>query len=140
MEECSNGMVAYKGGRKHCLWVTDKMLALELRMSVKEVMRVGLGSRVMWYSLKYDQREVIKLGRDVDVEKLIKGNEGYAYVYVAGDEGPLVREVQGGVVNNGVLIGGSSSRGREEELAVDATQRQCGCNAITVAGDSNLER
>ena len=106
MEECSNRMVAYKGGIKECLWVKDKMSALELRMSVEDVMREGLGSRVMWYSLKYDQRKVIKLGRDIDVEKLIKGNEEYAYVYVAEDEGPFVTEVQGGVPNGGVLIGG----------------------------------
>ena len=45
------------------------------------------------------------------------------------------------MANGGVLIGGSLSRGtvdeREEELAADATQRQCSCNAVTVVGDGN---
>jgi len=84
------------------------MSALELWMSVEDVMKEG---RVMWYSLKYDRSEVIKLGRHVDVEKLIKSNEEYAHIYVAGDEGPFVREVQGGVVNSGVLIGGYRHEG-----------------------------
>ena len=69
-------------------------------------MREGLGNCVVWYSLKYDRREVIQLGRDVDVEKLIKGNEEYPYVYMVGDEGTFVREVQVGVVNRGILMGG----------------------------------
>jgi len=45
------------------------------------------------------------------------------------------------VVNSGVFIGGSSSPRRvdesEEEVTVDVTQRQCGCNAITVTEDGN---
>ena len=93
MEECLNGMVAYKGGRKDYLWVKEKTSILELQMSMEDVMREGLGNRVVWYSLKYDRREVIRLGRDVDVEKSIKGHEEYAYVYVAGDEDPFTREV-----------------------------------------------
>ena len=59
MEEWSNGMVAYKGGRKDCLWVNEKTSALELRMLGEDVMREGLDNRVMWYSLTYDRREVI---------------------------------------------------------------------------------
>ena len=49
------------------------------------------------------------------MEKLIKGNEQYAYIDTVGDEGLFVREVQVGVVNGGELIGGDPHGGEWTE-------------------------
>ncbi|KAJ8437858.1 hypothetical protein Cgig2_002992 [Carnegiea gigantea] len=58
----------------------------------------GLRGRRMWYSLKCNRFELLPLRRDGDFKKLMKGNDEYAYLYVAGSEAP-----QGG---------GCSDRGR----------------------------
>ena len=50
----------------------------------------GLKGREMWYTMKYDRREVLLLLKDVDVLNLTKGNEDYVYIYVGGKEGPFL--------------------------------------------------
>ncbi|KAJ8435704.1 hypothetical protein Cgig2_002661 [Carnegiea gigantea] len=78
------------GERKDCVWVKENMGVLEVLRIVEEAMGKGIRGRRMWYSLKYNRLELLPLGRDGDVKKLMKGNDEYAYLYVAGSEGPGV--------------------------------------------------
>ncbi|KAJ8444545.1 hypothetical protein Cgig2_000824 [Carnegiea gigantea] len=79
VEERVGMMVSYQGGRKDCVWVKEDMTAVEVMMLVEAAMGEGLKGRVMWLSLKYDRRQLIRLGRDADVMKLMKGNEEYSW-------------------------------------------------------------
>ena len=79
-------MLSYHGGRKDCLWLKENMSVVHVQRLVKEVLGEGLKGRQMWYNMKYDRREVLLLGKDVDVTKLINRNEEYAYIYVGGEE------------------------------------------------------
>ncbi|KAJ8419911.1 hypothetical protein Cgig2_000658 [Carnegiea gigantea] len=67
----SVGKVMLPGGRKDSAWVKKNMGVLKVLRSVEEAMG-----------------ELLPLGRDGDVKKLMKGNDEYAYLYVAGSEGP----------------------------------------------------
>jgi len=72
------------------VWVKENMGVLEVLRLVEEAMGKGVRGRRMWYSLKCNRFELLPLGRDGDVKKLMKGNDEYAYLYVAGSEGPCV--------------------------------------------------
>jgi len=68
LEEGGDRMLSYHGGRKDCIWIKENMpVVLEERL-VEEVMGKGLKGWEMWYSMKYDRREVLLLGKDVDVK------------------------------------------------------------------------
>ncbi|KAJ8430905.1 hypothetical protein Cgig2_008408 [Carnegiea gigantea] len=71
------------------------MGVLEVLRLVKEAMGEGLQGGRMWYSLKCNRFELLPLGRDGDVKKLMNGNDEYAYLYVAGSEGLCVTWVPG---------------------------------------------
>ena len=45
--------------------------------------------------------ELLPLGQDGDVRKLMKGNDLYTYLYVAGSEGLCMGHVQGNEVYKG---------------------------------------
>ncbi|KAJ8431233.1 hypothetical protein Cgig2_020778 [Carnegiea gigantea] len=83
------------GGRKDCVLVKENMNVLEVLRIVKEAMREGIKCRRMWYSLKHNRLELLPLGQGGDVKKLMKGNDEYTYLYVAGSEGPCVGGVHG---------------------------------------------
>ncbi|KAJ8431692.1 hypothetical protein Cgig2_006548 [Carnegiea gigantea] len=68
---------------------------LEVLRIVEEAMGKGIRGRRMWYSLKCNRLESLSLRRDGDVKKLMKGNDEYAYFYVAGIQGPCVGQVHG---------------------------------------------
>jgi len=65
----------------------------------------------------YNRREAIQLGWDADVQKLMKCNEEYVYIYVIKDEGKFVNKVQGFGVN-GELLTGWSSLSRESNKSL----------------------
>jgi len=83
-------MFLYHGGRKDCIWIKENMAVENVERLVEELMGEGLQGRKMWYSMKYNRREVLLLRKDVDVMKLMKGNKDYAYIYVGGKEGPFL--------------------------------------------------
>ncbi|KAJ8433774.1 hypothetical protein Cgig2_025937 [Carnegiea gigantea] len=60
---------------------------LDVLRLVEEVMEEGLRGQLMWYSLNCNRMELLPLGQDADVGKLMKGNDEYVYVYVAESEG-----------------------------------------------------
>ena len=69
----------------------------------------GLSERRMWFNTKYDQSMMLWMQQDVDVGKLIKGNEQFAYIYVAGRKGPIRKKVEvREVVTVGNLDGGAA--------------------------------
>ncbi|KAJ8442945.1 hypothetical protein Cgig2_019518 [Carnegiea gigantea] len=74
------------GGRKDCVWVKEYMGVLEVLQIVEEAMGEGIRGRRIWYSLECNRLELLPLGRDGDVKKLITGNDEYAYLYVARSE------------------------------------------------------
>ncbi|KAJ8425362.1 hypothetical protein Cgig2_032878 [Carnegiea gigantea] len=81
--------------RKDCVWVKENMGVLEVLRIVEEAMGEGIRDWHMWYSLKCNRLELLPLGQDGDVKKLMKGNDEYAYLYVAGSEGSCVGRVYG---------------------------------------------
>ncbi|KAJ8444285.1 hypothetical protein Cgig2_029698 [Carnegiea gigantea] len=114
------GKLCYKGRRKDCVWVKENMGVLDVLRLVEEVMGEGLRSRLMWYSLKCNQMELLPLGRDADVGKLMKGNDEYAYVYVEGSEGPCVEGLQWKEAYKGQGRGGGCTEGRRGGESVGA--------------------
>ena len=68
---------------------------LEVLRLVEEAMTEVIRGRRMWYSLKCNGMELLPLGQDGDVKKLMKGNDEYAYLYVVGSEGPCIGRVHG---------------------------------------------
>jgi len=107
-------MLSYHGGRKDCLWLKENMSVVHVQRLVKEVLGEGLKGRQMWYNMKYDRREVLLLGKDVDVTKLINRNEEYAYIYVGGEENRYLLHdnaaVGVGGVQEGTSVGGNGKR------------------------------
>jgi len=83
------------GGTKDCVWMKENMGVLEVLRIVEEAMGEGIRGQRMWYSLKCNRLELLPLGRDGDVKKLMKASDEYAYLYVAGSEGPCVGRVHG---------------------------------------------
>ena len=76
------------GGRKECVWVKENMGMLKVLRLVDEVMWEAVRGQRMWYSLKCNRFKLLPLGQDGNVKKLMKGNDEYAYLYVAVSEGP----------------------------------------------------
>ena len=87
----------------------------------------GFKGREMWYSMKYDRREVHLLGKDVDVTKLMKGNEEYAYIYVGGKEGSFVRRL-----HDSVAVG---MGGLHEGMSIEGTGKRTVAGGRTVDGE-----
>jgi len=94
------------------------MYAPQLVRLVEKAMAEALIRRMIWYSLKYERRELIQFGRDVEVGKLTKGKEEYAYIYAARDSRLFVRWL---LCSVGVASGsrGMSSSGRSERRVVN---------------------
>jgi len=80
--------LCYNGGMKGCMWVKENT-GVVLRL-VKEVMGDGIRGRLMWYILKYNRIELLPLGCDGDVRKLLNDNDEYAYLCMAGSKGPCM--------------------------------------------------
>jgi len=109
-------MFLYHEGRKDCIWIKENMVVENVERLVEELMGEGLQGRETWYSMKHDRREVLLLWKDVDVMKLMKGNEDYAYIYVGGKEGPFLRWLHHsaamgiGGVHEGTVVRGNVQR------------------------------
>jgi len=67
-----------------------------------------LRDRGMWYIMKYDIKDLLSFGKDVDVMKLLKGNDEHAYIYVDGEEGAVFRRVHESASVGGDVCGGTS--------------------------------
>ncbi|KAJ8432866.1 hypothetical protein Cgig2_033871 [Carnegiea gigantea] len=94
------GKVMLPKERKDCVWVKKNMGVLEVLRIAEEAMGEGIRGQRMWYSLKCNQLDLLPLGRDGDVKKLMKGNDEYTYLYVVGSEGPCVQRKLGLKVDN----------------------------------------
>ncbi|KAJ8435614.1 hypothetical protein Cgig2_012268 [Carnegiea gigantea] len=121
--EEGGGELCYKGGRKDCVWVKENMGVLDVLRLVEEVMGEGLRGQLMWYSLKCNRMKLLPLGWYADMGKLMKGNDEYAYVYVAGSEGRRGGESVG-AVDGGVRAeaGGVGSEQEPRSAAEDNTE------------------
>ena len=65
-----------------------------LKMAEKE-MGESLRGRDVWYTLKFDRRLLLLFGKDVDIVKLVRGNDGHVYLYDAGKGRALFAFVKG---------------------------------------------
>ncbi|KAJ8432093.1 hypothetical protein Cgig2_001174 [Carnegiea gigantea] len=133
VEEGAGRKLCYKGGRKDCVWVKENIGVFDVLRLVEEVMGEGLRGRLMWYSLKCNRMELLPLGRDADVGKLMKGNDEYAYVYVVGSEGrrggESVSAVDGGARAEAGGVGSeqvprSATEDNTEELGLKVDKRK----------------
>jgi len=59
-----------------------KLLEREIGESVR--------GRHVWYSLKFDRRTLMTLEKHENVVKLVRGNDGHAYVCMAGNDGTVL--------------------------------------------------
>jgi len=60
--------------------------------------------------MKYDRRALLPFWKDVDVMKLLKGNDEHAYIYVGGEERAVLRLLhESGGVGRGCVQEGTSS-------------------------------
>jgi len=88
---------------------------------VEGTIEEGLQGRSLWYSTKYDRKMLLPLRRDVDVGKLVKGNEDFGYMYIADSNGQIWKPMELSQVRGngeGSLCGGGESvAGRDEEAA-----------------------
>ncbi|KAJ8439204.1 hypothetical protein Cgig2_003417 [Carnegiea gigantea] len=84
-----------QGGRKDCVQVKENMGVVKVMRLVEEAMGEGIRGRLVWYSLKCNRMELLPLGRDGDVRKLMKVNDEHTYLYVAGSEGLCVGRLYG---------------------------------------------
>ena len=81
----------------------------------------ALKGRTMWYTLKYFRRKLIPFGKDVDVRKLMKGNDEYVYIYVGGEEGIIFRRLHDSAnVGRGSAQKGVSGAGNGKRIVVGA--------------------
>ena len=63
----------------------------------------------IWFNTKYDRSMRVWMQWHVDVGKLIKGNDEFGYIYVAGREGPFRKKVEvTGVVRDGEVDGAAA--------------------------------
>jgi len=85
--EKSGSELCYNGGKKNCVWVKENMVVVEVLRLVEEAIDEGLRGQLIWYSLNYNQMKLLPFGSNGDVRKLMKSNDEYARLYVAGSEG-----------------------------------------------------
>ncbi|KAJ8443111.1 hypothetical protein Cgig2_030879 [Carnegiea gigantea] len=122
IRERSRRKVMLLWGRKDCVWVKENMGVLEVLRVVEEAMGEGIRGRRI-------RLELLPLGRDGDVKKLMKENDEYAYLYVARSEGPCVGRVHGNEACEEQWRGGCTDCGR-----VGATVNTAGDVARAVDG------
>ena len=82
-----NGLMTYMGRRNVCIWISPSMGVGDL-LKLEREMGDSVRGEHMWYSLKFDRRMLASLEKDEDVVKLVRSNDGHAYVYIAGKDGP----------------------------------------------------
>ena len=61
---------------------------------VLETKREKLRNHMMWYNTKCDQNILMALQRARDMEKLMKGNDEFGYMYIIDKEGPIRQLMQ----------------------------------------------
>jgi len=88
--------------------VKADMSMLVVRRLVEEVMGEALQEREMWYGVKYDRGALLPLQKDVDLKKLLKGNDDDAYIYVGGEERAVMQRLHESDVGRGCLQDGIS--------------------------------
>jgi len=85
---------------------------------VEGTIQEGLQERTLWYSTKYDQKILLPLQRDEDVEKLVKGNDEYGYMYIGEKDVPIWKSMEVGNVDGNLrhtCCGGQRSAGCAHE-------------------------
>ena len=115
LDDGVNGLMTYVGGRSACTWISPSMgVGDVLKLLEREIGESVKGRRV-WYSLKFDRRMLMALEKDEDVVKLVRGNDGHAYVYIVGNDGPRAGVVgacqQVEVGSGGASVGGVRASG-----------------------------
>jgi len=118
LEEGVNGLMTYVGGRNACMWISPSVGVGDVLKLMEREMGESVGGRHVWYSMKFDRGLLMPLVKDEDVVKLVRGNDGHAYVYVAGKEGPRA----GPVVEH------------QEQQVGDGGAREVGAGAIGAVG------
>jgi len=83
-----NGLMTYVGGRNACMWISPSMGVGDVLNLLEREMGESVRGQHVWYSLKFDRRMLMPLEKDEDVVKLVRGNDGHAYIYIAGKDGP----------------------------------------------------
>ena len=58
------------------------MYVLIVERMVKKVKGESLQGLGTWYTMKYDRRALLPFRKDVDVMKLLKGNDEHVYIYI----------------------------------------------------------
>lgn len=88
VDEGANGAVTYVGGNTRCVWISEGMGVREVRKVVETAVGLCLEGRKAWYNMKFDRRLLMPFENDGDLVSLMRGNDGHAYVYIAGVGGP----------------------------------------------------
>ena len=73
----------------------------ELTKMVWEMTGSGMSEEKLWYCLKYDKGMLVAVDGDSDLKVIFKGNDEHGYMYVAGNDGPVRRAQERGVVYEG---------------------------------------
>jgi len=97
LDDGGNGLMTSVGGRNACIWISPSMRVGDVLKLLEREIGESVRERHVWYSLKFDRRMLMALEKDEDVVKLVRGNDGHAYVYIVGKDGPrasLVGECQ----------------------------------------------
>ena len=128
--ECGvNGVLSYEGGSSDCVWLKEDMGLDDVVKVVEGTIEEGLQGRSLWYSTKYDRRMVLPLRRDVDVGKLVKGNDEFGYMYIVDKNVPIWKSKEGSEVGKNVQ--GSLSGARDQEEAATFVRRG-GTHQVTI--------
>jgi len=109
VEVRSNGGLTYHGGRRDDIWLRGGMGIGNVMKVVEEVMGECLGERRLCFNTKYNRSMILLLQRDVDVWKLTKGNDEFAYMHVVGADRPIRKKVEDSELVRGMNLEGGSS-------------------------------
>jgi len=85
-----NSVLTYHGGSSDCIMVRKNMRVGDVVKVVEGMIGEGLREHGLVYTMKFDRNMIITLQRDGDVVKLVKGNDEFSYMYVAGKEGLII--------------------------------------------------
>ncbi|KAJ8420221.1 hypothetical protein Cgig2_030903 [Carnegiea gigantea] len=85
-----NGVLTYHGGSSDCILMRQNMGIADVVKVAEEIMGKGFRECRLWYNTKFNQNIIMPLQGDVDVVKLVKGNDEFSCMYVTKMEG-LIR-------------------------------------------------
>ena len=120
--ECGvNGVLSYQGGSSDCVWLRQDLGLHDVVKVVEGTIQEGLQGRSLWYSTKYDRKMVLPLRRDVDVGKLVKGNDEFGYMYIVDKNVPIWKSKEGSEVGKNVQgsLSGARDKKKQQHLLVE---------------------